>query len=104
MEEHNPTAAAAGNPDPPPAAGNPEASPAAGEVGASAPSPPDPAPTTEVGAAREREQWFRDRFEREHQVTLAMMRLLLAGLSSQSRPMRFWRWLIDDFRSERRIL
>jgi hypothetical protein len=55
-------------------------------------------------AALERERWLRDRFEREHQITLAMMRMLLAGVRSEAPGMRFWRWLIDDLRSERRLL
>ena len=53
-------------------------------------------------AVIERERWLRTRFEREHEVALAMMRLLIAGFSRESRAMRFWRWLIDDLRSERR--
>jgi hypothetical protein len=55
-------------------------------------------------AALERERWFRDRFEKEHQVTLAMMRLLVAGVRNEGPLMRFWRWMIDDLRSERRLL
>ena len=55
-------------------------------------------------ATLERERWLRDRFEKEHQVTLAMMRLLVAGVRKEGQCMRFWRWLIDDFRSERRLL
>jgi hypothetical protein len=55
-------------------------------------------------AALERERWLRDRFEKEHQVTLAMMRLLVAGVRKEGQCMRFWRWLIDDLRSERRLL
>src|SRR5437868_1543519 len=94
MEEPNPTIAAPANADPPPVA---EA------VTVAAAEPPDPASPADE-RAREREQWFRDRFDKERQVTLALMRLLLAGLSSQGRRIRFWRWLIDDFRSERRIL
>ena len=97
MDEQNPTAAPpAAKPDPPPATD---------EVSLPAASLPEPALTVaDIEAARERERWLRERFEKEHQVTLALMRLLLAGLSSQGRLMRFWRWLIDDFRSERRIL
>jgi hypothetical protein len=55
-------------------------------------------------ATLERERWLRDRFEKEHQVTLAMMRLLVAGVGKEGQCMRFWRWLIDDLRSERRLL
>jgi hypothetical protein len=97
MDEQNPTAAPQpAKPDPPPVAD---------EVSLPAASLPEPALTVaELEAARERERWLRERFEKEHQVTLALMRLLLAGLSGQGRLMRFWRWLIDDFRSEKRIL
>jgi hypothetical protein len=97
MDEQN--AAVAPAPDPAPVT-----SAAAAEVSSAAP-PPAPAP--DVGRANDteaREHWFRQRFEKEHEVTLALMRLLLAGLSSQSRRSRFWRWLIDDFRSEKRLL
>lgn len=62
-------------------------------------------PTASSGeAALERERWLRDRFDREHHVTLAMMRMLLLGVRSESPGMHFWRWLIDDLRSERRLL
>ncbi len=89
--------ASAGDPPPLP--------PPVTEASATPATPPEPAP---IGAspseAEGRERWFRERFEKEHEVTLALMRLLLAGLTSQSRLSRFWRWLIDDFRSERRVL
>lgn len=66
--------------------------------------PPESLPVVEAAPAEsERERWLRSRFEREHEFTLALMRLLLEGLSGGSRAMRFWRWLIDDLRSERRI-
>jgi len=52
----------------------------------------------------QRERWLREQFEKEHQVMLAMMRLLVNGVSGEGRAMRFWRWLIDDLRSERRLL
>ena len=82
------------------------APPAAGiEVSAPPAAPPELAPAVVMkDEAQARERWFRDRFEKEHEVTLALMRLLLAGLNSQSRRSRFWRWLIDDYRSERRLL
>jgi hypothetical protein len=68
----------------------------------------DPTPQASASAnglaALERERWFRDRFEKEHQVTLAMMRLLVAGVRNEGQCMRFWRWMIDDLRSERRLL
>jgi len=68
------------------------------------PIPPDAPerPATEAEAALERERWLRAQFEREHQVTMSVMRILLGSVRDESRPMRFWRWLIDDIRSERR--
>jgi hypothetical protein len=68
--------------------------------------PPESVPPVSVAEPRgesEPERWLRSRFEREHEFTLALMRLLLEGLSRESRGMRFWRWLIDDLRSERRL-
>lgn len=56
----------------------------------------------QLSAALERERWLRTQFEREHQVTMSVMRILLGSVGDQSRRMRFWRWLIDDQRSERR--
>jgi hypothetical protein len=64
----------------------------------------DAAAAAKDEVALERERWFRNRFEKEHQVTLAMMRLLVAGVRDDGQCMRFWRWLIDDLRSERRLL
>jgi hypothetical protein len=58
----------------------------------------------EAQSALERERWLRKQFEQEHQVLLAMMRLLISGVGTEGRLMRFWRWLIDDYRSERRML
>ncbi|MGA0562946.1 hypothetical protein ACO2RV_10885 [Ancylobacter sp. VNQ12] len=59
-------------------------------------------PLTEAEAALERERWLRAQYEREHQVTMSVMRILLGSARDESRPMRFWRWLIDDIRSDRR--
>jgi hypothetical protein len=103
MDEQTPTAAATPSPEPAPASAEAVPAAAAPALTESAPHVAEPS-VAERLAALEREQWLRDRFEKEHQVTLALMRLLLAGLSGQSRLMRFWRWLIDDFRSERRLL
>lgn len=87
---------------------------APGERVSAAPSPglgdepirPDPPvaepPVSEAEAALERERWLRAQFEREHQVTMSVMRILLGSVRDQSRGMRFWRWLIDDLRSEQR--
>jgi hypothetical protein len=75
-------------------------------VAPAAPSPPAAAAVASIRpeevAALERERWLRQRFEREHQVTLATLELLIGGAARESGPMRFWRWLIDDFRSEHR--
>jgi hypothetical protein len=75
-----------------------------------APAEPEPAaPSSPVAVAEperaesERERWFRERFDREHEVLLSLTRLLISGLDTESRAMRFWRWLIDDLRSERRL-
>lgn len=58
----------------------------------------------EMDAALERERWLRAQYEREHQVSLSVMRVLLGNVHDESRLMRFWRWLIDDIRSEKREL
>ncbi|MDF2619500.1 MAG: hypothetical protein K0S00_2159 [Xanthobacteraceae bacterium] len=58
--------------------------------------------TSEAEAALERERWLRAQFEREHRVTMSVMRILLGSIHEESRRMRFWRWLIDDLRSEHR--
>jgi hypothetical protein len=71
-----------------------------------APISPSPAaderPMTDAEAALERERWLRAQYEREHQVTMSVMRILLGSVRDESRPMRFWRWLIDDIRSDHR--
>jgi hypothetical protein len=79
----------------------PEPAPADGTAAEANAGPPI---AEEPQAAIEREHWLRRRFEQEHEVALALMRLLLAGLSHEGRARRFWRWLIDDFRSERRLV
>ena len=55
----------------------------------------------DLNAAHERERWLRDHLDRERAENL----LLLRYLSVQREPalMRFWRWLIDDLRSERPV-
>jgi hypothetical protein len=55
-------------------------------------------------AALERERWLRACFEEEHQITVSLMRLLVSGVRGEGRARRFWRWLIDDLRSEQRLL
>jgi hypothetical protein len=85
----------------PPPAPEPAPEPAVGVAAADAIA--DPPAAEEPQSAIEREHWLRSRFEKEHEVTLALVRLLLAGISHEGRAKRFWRWLIDDFRSERRL-
>src|SRR5260221_6116174 len=92
-----PEATPAPHPDPP----VPEPAPEEGAATGASASPPI---AEEPQTAIEREHWLRGRFEREHEAALALMRLLLAGISHEGRARRFWRWLIDDFRSERRLV
>jgi hypothetical protein len=99
MAEENPLPAAETPPTSSAAeAPAPEMPPAATASMAAMPARPD-----ELQASLARERWLRDHFEQEHQIIMALLRLLVAGLGDDSRPMRFWRWLIDDLRSERRI-
>lgn len=63
---------------------------------------PDPAPPTKDDPQLERERWLRAQFEREHQVTMSVMRILLGSVRDEGRLMHAWRWLIDDIRSEHR--
>ena len=66
---------------------------------------PDPGPPERVDDPQlERERWLRAQFEREHQVTMSVMRILLGSVRDEGRLMHFWRWLIDDVRSEHRRL
>lgn len=80
------------------------AAPASGPADEAArPDAPEPASaTSEAETALERERWLRTQFEREHRVTMSVMRILLGSLHEESRRMRLWRWLIDDVRSENR--
>jgi len=55
----------------------------------------------ELRASHEREIWLRDRFDRERAENLLLLRYLSA--QRESGLMRFWRWLIDDLRDERRL-
>ncbi|MCK0209424.1 hypothetical protein MWN33_15425 [Starkeya koreensis] len=95
-----------GDSTPQPAEDVARASPAPAPGIGDEPIRPDPQaperPFSEAEAALERERWLRAQFEREHQVTMSVMRILLGSVREQSRRMHFWRWLIDDLRSERR--
>jgi hypothetical protein len=93
------------------AAGGPDPAAAAGPPAAEAVAVPDDAAAVlarEIVAERrvavEREHWLRRRFDKERRVTLAMLQLLIDGVHREHRATRFWRWLIDDFRSERRLM
>lgn len=105
MVDENPppkeaTTADAPSPAPASAPADPPATPA--EAASDSQSPETPMAVEDPPATSEQERWLRARFEREHEFTLSLMRLLLEGLTSESRGKRFWRWLIDDYRSERR--
>lgn len=54
----------------------------------------------ELRQAREREYWLRNRLDREREENLLILRYL--SFQQETAPMRFWRWLIDDTRSQRR--
>jgi hypothetical protein len=53
-------------------------------------------------ASQGRERWLMEQVERDREIMLAMAQALGGAGRRQSRAMRFWRWLIDDYRSERR--
>ena len=66
---------------------------------------PPERPTGREGAGREgveRERWLRGYIDREQRFRLYFARYIAGLLDHPSRVMRLWRWLIDDFRSERR--
>lgn len=50
--------------------------------------------------ALERERWLRDQLDRTQRAPVAEPGVVLHP--SESGPLRFWRWLIDDLRSARR--
>lgn len=110
--EKPPEPAAAAQPveqaDPPP--------PPPGEGAAAADPPPaDPPPPADEArkvpadlveaerlSALERERWLREQIEKDHELLLLVGRTVVGGLTQESSMRRFWRWLIDDLRSERR--
>ena len=53
-------------------------------------------------SALERERWLREQIEKDHELLLLVGRTVVGGLTQESSARRFWRWLIDDLRSERR--
>lgn len=64
------------------------------------PREPDEARET-LRTSHEREIWLRDRFDRERAENLLLLRYL--SVEREAGLMRFWRWLIDDLRDERRL-
>lgn len=50
----------------------------------------------------DRERWLRGYIDREQRFRLYFAKYIAGLLDHPSRAMRVWRWLIDDFRSERR--
>lgn len=52
--------------------------------------------------AEDRERWMRDYIDREQRFRLYFAKYIAGLLGHPSRGMKLWRWLIDDFRSERR--
>jgi hypothetical protein len=79
------------------------AAPAPTEPAAAAPSSPEPIAASGAGdAALERERWLRDQLERAQQRNAAPAERGVVLHPSESGLSRFWRWLIDDLRSERR--
>ncbi len=69
-----------------------------------APEWPIPFDESAAGHEREveREQWLREYIDREQRFRLYFAQYIAGLLGKPSRAMRLWRWLIDDFRSERR--
>jgi hypothetical protein len=63
---------------------------------------PEPAAACEPDAALERERWLRRQIDRDRELLVWLGRGLLQLLAPESALLRFWRWLIDDLRSERR--
>jgi len=61
-----------------------------------APDPSAPAETLE------RERWLREQIDKERELRTELARGLVGALAHEPSLLRFWRWLIDDLRSERR--
>jgi hypothetical protein len=76
---------------------------AAGEGDPAATAVPEPAVTGGADVvALERERWLRRQIDRDRELLIWFGRGLLQMLAPESTVLRFWRWLIDDLRSERR--
>jgi len=76
--------------------------PEAGEQAAPEPAAAEPAAAGASEAALERERWLRRQIDRDRELLVSLGRGLLHALEPESPALRFWRWLIDDLRSERR--
>ena len=80
----------------------PDPAPAAPPIAESAPAA-KPEPRQDGGdAALERERWLREQIDKERMLLLLFGRHVVRALAHEAPILRFWRWLIDDLRSERR--
>jgi hypothetical protein len=80
----------------------PDPAPAAPPVAESAPAA-RPEPRQDGGdAVLERERWLREQIDKERMLLLLFGRHVVRALAHEPPILRFWRWLIDDLRSERR--
>lgn len=62
----------------------------------------DPGPAAVDREVAARELWLRDYIDREQRFRLYFAKYIAGLLDHPSFTMKVWRWLIDDFRSERR--
>jgi hypothetical protein len=80
----------------------PEPAPAAAYEAASAPAANPEPRADDRDAALERERWLREQVDKERMLLLLFGRHVVRALAHEAPILRFWRWLIDDLRSERR--
>ena len=80
----------------------PEPAPAAAYEAASAPAANLEPRADDRDAALERERWLREQVDKERMLLLLFGRHVVRALAHEAPILRFWRWLIDDLRSERR--
>ena len=86
----------------PPNPPTPEPAPAAAYEAASAPAAKPEPRADDRDAALERERWLREQIDKERMLLLLFGRHVVRALAHEPPILRFWRWLIDDLRSERR--
>ena len=86
----------------PPISPAPEPAPAAAYEAASAPAANPEPRADDRDAALERERWLREQVDKERMLLLLFGRHVVRALAHEAPILRFWRWLIDDLRSERR--